>query len=65
MAITAGVITWWVMRGRSDRSREWFGAADTSWDYDEYEPIEQVEPRCAIGPATFRRRRASESATTP
>ena len=36
MAITAGVITWWAMRGRSDRSQQWYGAADTSWDYDEY-----------------------------
>jgi ElaB/YqjD/DUF883 family membrane-anchored ribosome-binding protein len=40
MAITAGLITWWAMRGRSERSPQWYGAADTSWDYDEYEPIE-------------------------
>jgi ElaB/YqjD/DUF883 family membrane-anchored ribosome-binding protein/uncharacterized protein YjbJ (UPF0337 family) len=40
MAITAGLITWWAMRGRGDRSQQWYGASDTSWDYDEYEPIE-------------------------
>ncbi len=40
MAITAGFITWWVMRGRGERSQQWYGAADTSWDYDEYQPIE-------------------------
>ena len=41
MAITAGVITWWAMRGRGSRPQLWSGAAETSWDYDQYrEPIE-------------------------
>ena len=41
IAIAAGLVTWWILRGRGTSSAEqWYGAADTSWDYDEYGPIE-------------------------
>jgi len=40
MAITAGVITWLVMRNRGGSSEQWYGASDTSWDQDEYLPVE-------------------------
>lgn len=36
MAVTAGVIAWWIMRGRGRSSSEqWYGASDTSWDHDD------------------------------
>jgi ElaB/YqjD/DUF883 family membrane-anchored ribosome-binding protein len=44
MAITAGVITWWAMRGRGDRTQHWMGATDTDWEYDNYEVIGPAEP---------------------
>ena len=40
IAITAGVIAWWMVRLRSRGSEQWYGASDTSWDYDEYQSIE-------------------------
>ena len=40
IAITAGVIAWWMLRSRSSDSEQWYGASDTSWDYDEYRPLE-------------------------
>jgi len=43
MAVTAGVIAWWMMRGRRSQSEQWYGASDTSWDHDEYE-YESMEP---------------------
>ena len=39
-AVTAGVIAWWMLRGRGSDSARWYGASGTSWDYDEYVPIE-------------------------
>jgi ElaB/YqjD/DUF883 family membrane-anchored ribosome-binding protein len=35
IAITAGVVTWWMLRGRSSGSEQWYGAADTTWDRDD------------------------------
>jgi ElaB/YqjD/DUF883 family membrane-anchored ribosome-binding protein len=40
IALTAGVITWWMLRGRNDEAEQWYGASDTSWDYDEYRSLE-------------------------
>jgi ElaB/YqjD/DUF883 family membrane-anchored ribosome-binding protein len=40
MAVTAGVITWLCMRNRSSSSEQFFGASDTTWDQDEYLPVE-------------------------
>jgi ElaB/YqjD/DUF883 family membrane-anchored ribosome-binding protein len=42
IAVTAGIVTWWLLRGRGASSAEqWYGAADTSsWDHDEFGPIE-------------------------
>lgn len=40
IAVTAGVIAWWMLRGRRRDSEQWYGASDTSWDYDEYVPME-------------------------
>jgi ElaB/YqjD/DUF883 family membrane-anchored ribosome-binding protein len=34
IAITLGVIAWWMLRGRSTPT--YYGASDTSWDQDEY-----------------------------
>jgi ElaB/YqjD/DUF883 family membrane-anchored ribosome-binding protein len=34
IAITAGVVTWLLMRNRGSGSQMWYGAADTSWDTD-------------------------------
>jgi ElaB/YqjD/DUF883 family membrane-anchored ribosome-binding protein/uncharacterized protein YjbJ (UPF0337 family) len=34
IAITAGVITWWMLRDRSS-SDQWYGVADTVWEDDE------------------------------
>jgi ElaB/YqjD/DUF883 family membrane-anchored ribosome-binding protein len=36
IAITAGVATWLMLRSRSSRPQEWYGASETSWDRDEY-----------------------------
>ena len=35
IAITAGVITWWMLRSRSSEPT-YYGTSDTSWDQDEY-----------------------------
>jgi ElaB/YqjD/DUF883 family membrane-anchored ribosome-binding protein len=40
IAITAGVVAWWMLRSRSSESEQWYGVSDTSWDYDEYLPPE-------------------------
>ena len=34
IAVTAGVVLWWILRSRSG-SEEYYGAADTSWDRDD------------------------------
>ena len=34
IAITVGVVAWWMLRGRSTPT--YYGASDTSWDQDEY-----------------------------
>jgi len=34
IAITLGVVAWWMLRGRSTPT--YYGASDTSWDQDEY-----------------------------
>lgn len=45
IAITAGVITWWMLRGRGRSSAEqWYGAAETSWDHDRDDEYGLVEP---------------------
>ena len=64
MAITAGLITWWAMRGRSNGSQEWYGAADTSWDYDEYEPLEPTLRERAGGIAASARDTARDYASS-
>jgi ElaB/YqjD/DUF883 family membrane-anchored ribosome-binding protein len=64
IAITAGVITWWVMRGRGDRSHQWLGAAETSWDHDEYQPIEPtIRDRAGDISSTARERIVDYAAT--
>jgi ElaB/YqjD/DUF883 family membrane-anchored ribosome-binding protein len=40
MAITAGVITWLVMRNRGSGVDQYYGVSDTSWDRDEYDSME-------------------------
>ena len=35
MALAAGVITWFALRGRGNSSDDWYGAADTAWDHDD------------------------------
>ena len=43
LAVTAGLLTWWLLRGRgANSSEQWYGSADTSssWDHDEYGPVE-------------------------
>ncbi len=45
VAITVGAVTWWMLRNRGHRSEEWYGAADTSWDRDEYrDDFASMEP---------------------
>jgi ElaB/YqjD/DUF883 family membrane-anchored ribosome-binding protein len=38
IAVTLGVIAWWMLRGRSTPT--YYGASDTSWDQDEYGSME-------------------------
>ncbi len=42
IAVTAGLVTWWLLRGRgANSSEQWYGAADTSsWDHDEFGPVD-------------------------
>ena len=44
IAITAGVIAWWMLRGRGRDSEQWYGVSDSSWDYDEYDEYESMGP---------------------
>jgi ElaB/YqjD/DUF883 family membrane-anchored ribosome-binding protein len=64
VAITAGVLTWLAMRGRGDSSQEWYGAADTAWDYDDYEPLEPTLRERAGGVAASARETAREYASS-
>jgi hypothetical protein len=43
IAITVGVVAWWMLRGRSTPT--YYGASDTSWDQDEYGPTEPGSAR--------------------
>ncbi|HUQ88006.1 MAG TPA: DUF3618 domain-containing protein [Vicinamibacterales bacterium] len=36
IAITAGVITWWLLRNKNNNELDYYGSSDTSWDQDEY-----------------------------
>lgn len=40
VAVTAGVVAWWMLRGRNRDAELWYGDSDTSWDYDEYQSME-------------------------
>ena len=53
IAITAGVITWLVLRSRSG-SEQYYGAAGTSWDgVDDYTPIEpSLRDRARVAAST-------------
>jgi len=44
VAIAVGAVTWWMLRNR-DRSEEWYGATDTSWDDAEADDISYGEGR--------------------
>ena len=35
MAIAAGAVTWFMLRGRSSSATEWYGESDTDWDDSE------------------------------
>lgn len=66
IAITAGVVTWWMLRGRN-RPQDWYGASDTSWEQDDYEPLEPMRPSLGerAGDLTANARQAvSEYAST-
>lgn len=32
IAVAVGAVTWWMLRGRSSASTEWYGESDTNWD---------------------------------
>jgi ElaB/YqjD/DUF883 family membrane-anchored ribosome-binding protein len=65
VAITAGLVTWWMLRGRGRSSAEqWYGARDTSWDYDEYDAIEPSLGERAGSVASTARETVGEYAST-
>ena len=65
MAVTAGVIAWWIMRGRGRSSSEqWYGASDTSWDHDEYAPMEPSLRDRVSGAASNAKQAVGEYAST-
>jgi ElaB/YqjD/DUF883 family membrane-anchored ribosome-binding protein len=66
MAVTAGVIAWWVLRGRgrSSDSDQWYGASDTSWDHDEYESMEPSLRDRVSGAASNAKQTVGEYAST-
>jgi len=65
MAATAGVIAWWMLRGRGRGSSEqWYGASDTSWDHDEYESMEPSLRDRVSGAASNAKQAVGEYAST-
>jgi len=54
IAVAIGAVTWWMLRG-SDRSDDWYGTADTSWDDSE---------AMSYGDGGSRRNRLGEYAST-
>ena len=66
MAITAGVITWLLMRNRGSGSQQWYGVSDTSWDheYDEYDSFEPSMRERVSGAAANARETVGEYAST-
>ena len=63
IAITAGVITWWMLRDRSSAA-DYYGAVDTSWDRDEYGSLEPSVKERARAAASTARQAVGEYAST-
>ena len=64
IAITAGVITWLLMRNRGG-GEQWYGAADTDWDHDEYDSFGEPSMRDRVsGAASSARQAVGEYAST-
>jgi ElaB/YqjD/DUF883 family membrane-anchored ribosome-binding protein len=49
MAITAGVVTWLVMRNRNTNSQMWYGESDTAWETDRDEFGTDASVRNRVG----------------
>ncbi|MBY0495819.1 MAG: DUF3618 domain-containing protein [Cyanobacteria bacterium] len=65
IAITAGVITWLVLRSRNSGSDQYYGASDTSWDRDDdYMPGEPTLRDRARVAASSARETVGEYAST-
>lgn len=69
IAITAGVVAWWMLRGRRGDSEQRYGYSDTSWhrdDYgsDEYKSIEPSLGDRVSGAAASARQTVGEYAAT-
>ena len=64
IAITAGVITWLLMRNRGGGAQQWYGASDTDWDHDEYGSFEPSMRDRVSGAASNARQTAGEYAST-
>ena len=63
IAITAGVVTWLIMRSRSG-SQQFYGASDTSWDQDEYDSMEPTLRDRVSGAASTAKQVAGEYASS-
>jgi ElaB/YqjD/DUF883 family membrane-anchored ribosome-binding protein len=61
IAITAGVITWWMLRDRNS-SAEWYGASETAWENDELGSMEDTVGARARNAAANARETAAEYA---
>lgn len=48
MAITAGALTWWMLRGRN-RPGDWAGASEASWERDGTSPDDDTDPAYTSG----------------
>jgi len=48
IAMTVGALTWFMLRGR-DRSGDWYGAADTSWDESDEMSYDTATLRSRVG----------------
>jgi len=65
IALTAGLVTWWLLRGRGASSAEqWYGASETSWDHDEYGLAEPPLRERVGGVAAAARETVGEYAST-
>jgi ElaB/YqjD/DUF883 family membrane-anchored ribosome-binding protein/uncharacterized protein YjbJ (UPF0337 family) len=65
IAITAGVVTWWLLRGRGANSAEqWYGASETMWDHDEYGAVDPSLRDRVGGVASTARETVGEYAST-